>query len=351
MKRPSGHSNYARKGKTMNKSKVALCAGLSLAFFLTSCRSRQEAAADKFRKGGDPLHALQYYEEALKRGKVSREFYKNYTLVNIQAMSLRSKEDATADFLDVLKDTVASLLVQHPDPENQALFATTLQNIGNARINTGSPDAIAGGFRFLDAAKAAGAAGGSEAAKQAVVAQSLKDIKDDVDRASKDDNAGIVADYKLNKLALMIGGETPEMHALWSKLRKMTLNTYMMYDNDDVIAEMGERPDARINKYAVLLGIVKYEPGSTTTKIQVKAWNGGAIPFMYRGEGFTLVDKDGKEYKPTAKIGGFSKTAKDAVPKGEQSKTGGLTFTHPAGTVPAYLEFQCEAGSSRKFLP
>ncbi len=335
----------------MNKSKVALCAGLSLAFLLTGCRSRQEAAADKYRKLGDALHALQYYEEALKRGKVSKEFYKNYTLVNIQAMAVRSKEDPTADFLDVLKDTVASLLVQHPDPENQGLFATTLQTIGNSRIKMGTPEAIEGGFRFLDAAKAAGAAGGSEAAKQQVVAQNLKDIKDDVDRASKDDNAGIVADYKLNKLKLMIGGETPEMLSLWSKLRKTTLSTYMMYDNDDVIAEMGERPDARINKYAVLLGIVKYEPGSTTTKIQVKSWNGGAIPFHYRGEGFTLVDKDGKEYKPTAKIGGFSKNDKDVVPKGEQSKTGGLTFTHPAGTVPAYLEFKCEAGSSRKYLP
>jgi hypothetical protein len=336
----------------MNKSKVALCAGLSLAFLLTSCRSRQEAAADKYRKVGDPLHALQYYEEALKRGNMSREFYKNYTLVNIQAMALRSREDASADFLDVLKDTVASLLAQHPDPENQALFATTLQNIANARIKLGTPEGVEGGFRFLDAAKKAGAAGGAEAAKQQVVAQNLKDIKDDVDRAAKEDNAGIVADYKLNKLALMIGGETPEMHSLWSKLRKITLNTYMMYDNDDVIAELGgERPDARINKYAVLLGIVKYEPGSTTTKIQVKAWNGGAIPFHYRGEGFTLVDKDGKEYKPTAKIGGFSKNAKDVVPKGEQSKTGGLTFAHPAGIVPAYLEFKCEAGMSRKFLP
>jgi hypothetical protein len=335
----------------MNKSKVALCAGLSLAFFLTGCRSRQEAAGDKYRKAGDALHALQYYEEALKRGKVSKEFYKNYTRVNIQAMATRSKEDPTADFLDVLKDTVASLLTQYPDPENQTLFATTLQNIAISRINLGTPDAVEGGFRFLDAAKKAGAAGSADAARQQVVAEKLKDIKDDVDRASKEDNAGIVADYKLNKLALMIGGETPEMKAIWSRLRKMTLNTYMMYDNDDVIAEMGERPDARINKYAVLLGIVKYDPGSTTTKIQVKAWNGGAIPFHFRGEGFTLVDRDGKEYKATGKIGGFSKNDKDVVPKGEQSKTGGLTFTHPAGIQPAYLEFKCEAGMSRKFLP
>src|SRR5262245_20161114 len=126
----------------MNRSKVALYAGLSTALLLTSCRSRQEAAGDKYRKIGDPLHSLMQYEEALKRGKVSKEFYKNYTLVNIQAMDLRSKEDPTADFLDVLKDTVASLLTQYPDPQNQALFATALQNIASARIKIGSAEAI-----------------------------------------------------------------------------------------------------------------------------------------------------------------------------------------------------------------
>src|SRR4051812_41963944 len=158
------------KDQKMKMSKLMVVAGMSLVFVLTSCRSRQEAAGDKYRKGGDALHALQYYEEALKRGEVSKEFYKNYTLVNIQAMAMRSHEDPTAEFLDVLKDTVASLLVQHPDPENQALFATTLQNIANARIKMGTPEGVEGGFRFLEAAKKEGASGGAEGAKQQVLA-------------------------------------------------------------------------------------------------------------------------------------------------------------------------------------
>ncbi len=347
----------------MNKSRVALYASLSLALFLTSCRSRQEAAGDKYRKGGDALHALQYYEEALKRGQVSKEFYKNYTLVNIQAMAMRSHEDPTAEFLDILKDTVASLLVQHPDPENQALFATTLQNIANARIKMGTPEGVEGGFRFLEAAKKEGASGGAEGAKQQVLAAQLKQIQGEIDEAAKNPTMGIVADYKLNKLALMVGGESPEMTKIWSPLRKINLNTYLMYDNDDVVSELGERPDARINKYAILLGIVKYEAGPKAVKIQVKAWNGGSMAFPYLSEDYTLVDKDGKTYKPTAAIGGFYKGGKKPKPskngkpdpgivqKGDESKTGGLTFNLPAGAVPAYLEYKCEAGISRKYLP
>ena len=333
----------------MNTPKLTLCAGLSLAFLLTSCRSRQEAAGDKYRKIGDPLHSLMQYEEALKRGKVSKEFFKNYTLVNIQAMGMRAKEDPTAEFLDILKDTVASLLTQYPDPQNQTLFATTLSNIAAARIKIGSSEAMEGGFRFLQAAEKAGATGGSAAAKQQVIGGKIKEIEDDFKEAASNPTAGIVADYKLNKLVLMLGSETPEVKDLWSKVRKLNLNTYLMYDNDDV--DLGERPDARINKYGVLLGIVKYEPGSTTTKIQVKAWNGASVPFHYKGDGFLLYDKDGNSYKPTAKIGGFAKTDKDVIQKSDESKTGGLTFTHPAGTVPSYLEFKSEAGTTRKYLP
>jgi hypothetical protein len=335
----------------MNMTKVTLCAGLSLAFLLTSCRSRQEASGDKYRKAGDPLHALMQYEEALKRGKLSKDFWVNYTAVNIAAMKLRAKEDPTAEFLDVLKDTVASLLSQHPNPAGQAEFAATLQEIASARIKVGSPDAVEGGFRFLQAAEKAGATGGSAAAKQQIVAAKLKEIEDDFKDASSNPTAGIIADYKLSKLSLMIGSETPEMAALWSKVRKLNLNTYLMYDNDDVVENLGERPDARINRYGILLGIVKYQPGSTSTKIQVKAWNGSSGPIRFVGDAFTLVDKSGNVYKPSAKIGGFGKTDKDVIGKGDESKTGGLTFNHPSDAELSYLEFKTGSGTTRKYLP
>lgn len=331
----------------MKMTKVTLCAALSLAFLLTACRSRQEAAGDKYRKAGDPLNALMNYEEALKRGDVSKEFWKHYTMVNIQAMALRSNEDPMAEFLDILKDTVASLLTQHPDQANQALFATTLQEVAAKRIKMGTPDAVEGGFRFLQAAEKAGSGSGSNAYKSEIVGATLKDIESALNNG--EGTSGIEADYKMSKLALMIGEETEEMKGLWSKIRKVNLNTYLMYDNDDV--ELGERPDARINKYGVLLGIVKYTPGSTATSIQVKAWNGSSGPIRFVGDSFTLYDTEGNAYQPSSKIGGFAKTAKDVVGKGDESKTGGLTFKHPAGAKPHYLEFQTGSGATRKYLP
>ena len=61
-----------------------------------------------------------------------------------------------------------------------------------------------------------------------------------------------------------------------------------------------------------------------------------------------------------AAIGGFYKGGKPKsntkpdpgiVQKGDESKTGGLTFKLPAGAQPDYLEFKCDAGTTRKYLP
>ena len=336
----------------MNITKATLWIGLMLTFLITGCRSRQEASGDKYRKAGDPLHALMQYEEALKRGKVSKEFPKNYTLVNIQAMALRAKEDPTAEFLDILKDTVASLLAQYPDPASAALFSQTLQDIGMQRLKLGSTDAAEGGFRFLQTAEAMGGKNSAISAKveslrKEFVGGKLGEIEKDYAEAATQPTAGIVADYKLNKLALMMGGETADMKDLWSRVRKLNLNTYLMYDNDEV--DLGERPDFRINKYGILLGIVKLEPGATSLKVQVKAFNGSSGPIHFDSEGFTLVDRQGNIFKPTAKIGHFSD--KDVVGKGDESKTGGLTFTYPSGTEPFFIEFKSESGITRKYLP
>jgi hypothetical protein len=328
----------------MKMSKVVLWAGLSLALLLAGCRSRQEAAGDKFRKGGDPINALVQYEQALARGKVSKEFYKNYIQVNIQCLAMRSKEDPSADYITVLSDTIASLLAQHPDQQNADLFAQALQGVGNQRVKTGDEE---GGMKFLEKSEAlTGKGGDASPSRREFLSLKLKEIEGDYKEASSEPTAGILADYKMSKLALIFGKEVPEMKDLWSKIRKINLNTYLMYDYEGLLSEV---PDARINRFPVLLAVVKLDQGATSLKAQVKAFNGGSGPIHFNGDGFTLVDRAGNVFKPAAKIGAFGK--KDPINMREESKTGGLTFNYPSGTEPWYLEFKSEAGTTRKYLP
>ncbi len=151
----------------------------------------------------------------------------------------------------------------------------------------------------------------------------------------------------MNKLSLIFGGkEIPEMKDLWSKIRKLNLNTYLMYDYEGLITD---GLDSRINKYGVLLAIVKMDKGATALKIQAKVFNGGSNAIDVDGDKFTLMDREGNVHKSSGKIGAFAK--KDIINSRDESKTGGLTFNYPAGTEPWYIEYKSKAGASRKYLP
>ena len=149
----------------------------------------------------------------------------------------------------------------------------------------------------------------------------------------------------MNKLVIIFGKEMPEMKDLWSKIRKVNLNTYLMYDLEGLLSEL----DARINRYGVLLAVLKLNPGSTSTKVEVKAYNGASGPIKLDGDKFTMVDREGNSYKPSVKLGSLAKG--EVVGKSDESKAGGLTFNHPAGIEPHYLEYASEAGVTRKYLP
>ncbi|HLP43024.1 MAG TPA: hypothetical protein VK465_16070 [Fibrobacteria bacterium] len=326
-----------------------LWTALSLSLVATGCRTRQEAAGDKFRKAGDPINAIHFYEQALAAGKVSKEFHKNYVDVNVMLLDRRAKGDPSNPVLDELKDSIVSLLRNHPNPETEAKFGEVLLEVGGARINSGDGE---GGLRFLMAAeglknKPSNHAAQVSALKTKYMQAALKDIEDDYQAASQDPPQGILADYKMNKLSLAFGGkELPEMLPLWSKIRQANLSTYLMYDYEGLITE---GLDARINKYGVLLAIVKYDKSGKSVKVQAKAYNGTGQLVEFDGNSFILYDRQGNAYKAKDKIGAFGNQV--SIPKGEESKTGGLTFNLDDGAEPHYLELKGNFGVSRKYLP
>lgn len=331
----------------MKLTKALLWTPLSLALLITGCKSGNESAGDKYLKGGDPINALVRYEMAREKGSVSKSFWKNYAKANIQLMEFHAKQDPSNPSVDIVKDTIVSVLTAHPDPETEAQFAAALQSAATARLNAGAEE---GGFILLQTLeklpnKPAGA--NTDGLRKQFIAGKLKEIESDYQDASSEPTSGILADYKMNKLALLFGGqEIPEIRDLWSRIRKLNLNTYLMYDYEGLITEP---LDSRINKYGVLLAIVKLDKGATSLKVQAKAFNGSSNPITVHGDQFTLVDRENNVYKPAGKLGAFTK--KDAISSRDESKTGGLTFNYPSGTEPWYLELKTASGVSRKYLP
>ena len=324
--------------------------GLLIGMLIISCKSGNESAGDKYLKANDPINALRRYDMALEKGKVSKTFYTGYIQASILTLEDRAKADPSAEFLDALKDTIINLLSQHPNPESEAKFSQVLFQVGSDRIAMSTPDMIEGGLRLFKSIDGLNGASPEVTAKVAAVRKELvdkklKEIQKEYEECvAGDPQRGIVADYLLTELTLA-SGETPESKLLWSQVRKSNLSTYLMYDLDGLL----DHVDARINKYGVLIGIPKYEVTPTSLKIQFKAWNGSGTPFHFLGENVTLVDDKGQVYKPASKAGGFSKDK--LIEKGKETPLGVFSFNFPANTVLSYIEFNSEAGKSRKYLP
>ncbi len=331
--------------------KVALAAfGFSALMALTACKSKHESSGDKFLEAGDPINAVARYDMALQAGKTSGDFPKNFTKANILIMERRYRENPSAEFLDFLKDTVVSLLNKHPNAENSVLFSKTLFNVAKARIEMGDAYTVEQGFAFLKTADSLPNRDpqvSSEAAalRTNFVSSQLNDIESDLSAAQAGDaTMGIVADYKLSLLHQTVG-PTAESEELWSRVKQINLDTYLMYDQEGLLPSV----DTRINRYGVLLALTKYNKTAKSLYAETMAFNGSTQPFHFDADKFVLVDKAGNEYSPASKKGAFNKTK--LIERGRQTDVGALTFNFPADAQLDYIEFRSDSGPTRKYLP
>ena len=333
----------------MNKSIRFLGTSLILSLALLGCKSKLESMGDNYLKAGDPGNAMAQYENALQQGGVSADFYSSYTDAAIALLQTAGAADPSAETLDPLKDTLVSLLKQHPDAAKGAVVSAALLDIGSKRLGMGSEE---GGFQFLNAAAAMPGKSSDidakvEEAKKAYQTGKLKEISDKFDESATDGTAGIEADYAMNQLAMVLGSETPEMSALWSKIREKNLPTYLFYAAPGLL----DKPaDARINKYGILIAIVKYVAPPAPVLIGIKVWNNTSGPIDIDGSNFKLYDRQGNAYDAGTKLQALKKKA--TVELGKESEQGGLIFKLPKDAQPDYLELTAADGrTSRKYLP
>jgi len=339
--------------KAMRPFMRVLGIGFVLPLMFWGCESKQEAAGDAYLKAGDAGNAVSQYEEALQQGKVSDAFYDHYTQAYILLMQTQANADPSAEMLDPLKDSLLSLLKQYPNADNERQASSVMVQVGQKRLTSGDPQSEESGYQFLQAAAAL--PGKSEdvdaefaAAKKDYVAAKLQDAEAKLNSAASDPKStdAIVADYELNQLLLVTGEETPEMQALWSKVRLKNLNAYLYFSAPGLLDEV----DARINKYGLLLAIVKYDSASSPLLLGIKVWNASSGPVEFDGTNFTLVDRQGNSYAPVASLKAFKKKA--MVEMGQESDVGGLTFKLPKGAEPDYVELKVDDGRvGRKYLP
>jgi hypothetical protein len=331
----------------MNHQLRILGVGFVVSMTLMGCKSKLESAGDTYLKAGDPAGALMQYESAISSGGLSE--YGNYTKAYIELLRTRAEDYPNPELMDAMRDSVTSLLKQHPDPALEAQASDVMLEVGKSRLDKGTAFFEERAFMWMNTAAAfPGKTPGIEEKvanlKKNFVVGKLSEIEGKLNES--DDNASVVADYMMNQLMLTVGGETDEMKALWTKINEKNLNTYLYYNLPGLLDQV----DARINKYGLMIAVMKYDAKKSPILIGAKVWNLTSGPAEFTGTDFRLVDKQGNSYEPAQTMQGFKN--KVAIELNKESEVGGVTFKLPKDAVPDYLELKLADGrSGRKYLP
>jgi hypothetical protein len=320
-------------------------AGIIAVYLIISCKGTWEKQGDEQLQAGNYIKAIQYYKNVKDKG--SEEFNDNLTMAYTGAMAMAYDRDPDINKLIMYMEKIDKLLKPELKPETKKFYCETVVSVGEKLIGKEEFSSEELGFKLFKRLEEFGEAckesmSEIDSIRSAYISKTLKEAEEHYLSSKKEPSEGIMADYILSKLTLFVD-ETPEIKELQSKVRQANLATFLLY------SYAVEKPIPAINRYGVLLAITKFTRSADAAVFQVQALNASTGIFTFVSDGFTLVDKDDKEYKPSGKRGGFSKTKE--IERGDRTEVGELTFKVPKGVKLDYLQYDSEGGVSIKYMP
>lgn len=337
----------------------------SALIILSGCKGTNEKRGDEHLKEGRFRNSINSYLEAKKKGKISKEFYDNYTLALVRAADAEAKKDINSQLLSGYFEQAQKSLDSATKDEVVQEFVTALANLGKLQaaqeVDYGT---ILNAFAKIDtAASIANRRKVGEGAVKAIRSEAENHyIKISLPRALSEDDP-VVREYFLLQIA-EVAPNNPEIISELNKSRKNTRGYFLIFGEN-----LGERASYRIDKwgYVIAFPTLSITPTSLKGELQVWASTGNNTEFVV--ENIKLVSTDGKEVYAKQTGSGWCEAEVVVGKKGdervEKKKTAfkgsgkllnefqcsaNVTFTFDKNFTPDYVEYKDEMGIGRKYL-
>ena len=334
---------------------------MSVAFALTGCKGANE-------KRGDEHLENHSYLDALKKGKVSDEFYDNFTLALVRGANIEAKSNLNSDLISGYFDKAASNISKVQKPEVIEEFVTSYATIGKQQAAQQGLDygSTLQAFAKIDTALSiAKRMNAGEAAVKTLRTEAENLYVPPALAEANDETDPVVCEYYLLRIA-EIAPENADVKAALNKSRKGTRGYFLIF-GENIPDPSGKN---RVDKWGYVMALPTIKITPTSLSGELLFWASTGNNTVLDPANITLVSTDGKSVNAKAGTGWceaevlVGKKGDEKIEKKRQNLKAGekgklmnefqcglnVSFSFDKGFVPDYIQYKDEFGIGKKFL-
>ena len=338
----------------------------AVAISLTGCKGTNEKRGDEHLKEGRFRNAINSYLEAKKKGKMSDEFFDNFTLALVRAGDAESKKDLNSDLINNYFEKAAINIPQVKENATLEEYIKTLGEIGKRQAAQEGVDyaTIINAFAKIDSAE-------SVAKTRHVAESDIKNIRAETEKlyvarnlseATSEDDP-VVSEYLLLRMEAM-APTNAEIQAALNKSRKTTRGYFLIFGEN--IPDLSGKQ--KVDKWGYVMAMPTIKLTKTSLAGELQFWASTGNNTDLDPSKIKLVSTDGKEVSAKGDTGWceaevlVGKKGDEKIEKKQKKFKGkgklmnefqcsvNISFSFPAGFVPDYIEYKDNFGIGRKYL-
>ena len=341
---------------------------MSVAFALTGCKGANEKRGDEHLENQRYRNAINSYLDALKKGKVSDEFYDNFTLALVRGANVEAKSNLNSDLISGYFDKAASNISKVQKPEVIEEFVTSYATIGKQQAAQQGLDygSTLQAFAKIDTALSiAKRMNAGEAAVKTLRTEAENLYVPAALAEANDETDPVVCEYYLLRIA-EIAPENADVKAALNKSRKGTRGYFLIF-GENIPDPSGKN---RVDKWGYVMALPTLKLTATSLAGELQFWASTGNNTVLDPANITLVSTDGKSVNAKAGTGWceaevlVGKKGDEKIEKKRQNLKAGekgklmnefqcglnVTFNFDKGFVPDYIQYKDEFGIGKKFL-
>ena len=341
---------------------------MSVAFALTGCKGANEKRGDEHLENQRYRNAIAQYVDALKKGKISDEFYDNFTLALVRGANIEAKSNINSDLISGYFDKATSNISKVQKPEVIEEFVTSYATVGKQQAAQQGLDygSTLQAFAKIDTAL-------SIAKRMNVGEAAVKTIRTEAENLyvppalaeANDETDPVVCEYYLLRIA-EIAPENADVKAALNKSRKGTRGYFLIF-GENIPDPSGKN---RVDKWGYVMALPTLKITATSLSGELQFWASTGNNTVLDPANITLVSTDGKSVNAKAGTGWceaevlVGKKGDEKIEKKRQNLKVGekgklmnefqcglnVTFSFDKSFVPDYIQYKDEFGIGKKFL-